>query len=251
MDQSDAVIDLMGFHPHHQIKRIFSTEFQAPEAEFDVEEIGGPTPFVSIKHYDTRVENLPQGGEESTNMSFHAHIAPSKNEIRIHHLKYNGRNDQINSLRSGSEILHRLANIGKRLHHDVVVDEDISEIPLNNSYRTKVDLAKLKILERGTSFYNKAGFYPPNFEAIYQHNQEVRATKLGKYLKKERNIDDFNDAFGTDFSKETPLSVVGEAVARQVRPTLPLSDDAASELMSLLNKINFKVKDRHLKYTPI
>jgi hypothetical protein len=248
MDESAAVIDLMGFQPPDPLKQLFSSEFQAPENEFVVDEIDGPTPFVSIKHYDTRLENKPRPSEDATNMSFEAYVAPSKKEIRIHHLKYDGRNDQVNSIRSGSEILHRLTNVGKRLNHDVVVDEDVSQVSLNNSYRTKVDLAKLKILERGYSFYNKAGFYPPDFESVYQHNQVVRATKLGKYLRKERNIDDFNEAFDTDFSKDTPLSAVGEVIAEKIRPSIPLSDEAAGELVELLNKLNFKVNDRNLKY---
>jgi hypothetical protein len=125
------------------------------------------------------------------------------------------------------------------------VDEDVSGVKLNNKYN--VELAKLKILEGGVSFYKKAGYYPENFEENYLFNQRIRATKLGRYRKKTK-LDDFNEALGANFTLETPLSEVGEYVRTKVRPGSEISDDFAGELAMLLAEAPFKIKDKNLKY---
>jgi hypothetical protein len=248
MSESTDIISSINGGDAASIQSSMAYEFRAPKSEFQVEEIRGPTPLISIKHYDTALESLPQQGNESTNMSFHAYVAPTKKEIRIMNLKYDGKNDQVNSQRSGSQLLRHITNIGKNTSHDVYIDEDVSQLSLNNPYKTKVDLAKLKILERGYSFYNKAGFYPENFETIYRHNQKEREKPLSKYFKKERNLDDFNEALGSNFTMETPLAIVGEYISTRLNPSEAISDDFAVEVSSLLDKVNFKTKDRNLKY---
>lgn len=175
MEESEQVANLMGFGPGRNIISHFTTALNAPEEEFIFNKSDVGNPRIGIKHYDLTKAPLPSNDEKSTNLSFEASVLPKQNMIRIRHLKFDGQYEQPNSIRSGSDILSGIVKAGKSMGHDVYIDEDISYLALNNPRQTKVDLAKLKILESGISYYNKAGFYPENFDDVYQYNQTQRA----------------------------------------------------------------------------
>lgn len=107
-------------------------------------------------------------------------------------LKY----DQPNKCKiSGSELLYLLYQAAKKLDYNIVIEGDASSKILysdeeNEENNCSVRFAVYSILLTGKSWYNKYGYYSPDYNDEIRHNDRVRSLNMSNYFIDEEDKKD-------------------------------------------------------------
>jgi len=129
--------------------------------------------------YDIKYKNDDYYVTEKENNDFCFSITINENHIYISSISKCGKN-------TGSSLLSKideLANSIENINYITLVDS--SDIKI---YDSDIDLAILKILTKGESWYNSLGFFSSNYKNEKLYNEKYRNTPLNELLDLCKNI---------------------------------------------------------------
>ena len=230
--------------PTTAFQRILENKFNLPPDQFLTME--GETGNV-IKLFD------PRSGMGERNQVFKVRHDPADSRLIIRSIREDGDEEQSNVGYTGNEILYNLKSaardagiknihIGQDRANLSVRDEDGREIIFN--------LAKLKTLQTGHSWYNNHGFYGEDHDEVMNHNAKIRDNLLTKYVKNKGRYNahaDYFETFGHPI-EGTTVAEFGELTKELLQKNKAISADRLGMIRQILDKINFKTEDRELTY---
>ncbi len=142
------------------------------------------------------------------------------NNIKLDLLKY----VQPNKCKTpGTELLYLLYQVAKKLSYNIVIEMDASEKILYSDNRyainnCSISLSLYSILLTGQSWYNKYGYYSPDYDEERKHNDIIRQLSMDDYFAGNNNktdtinrIIEFVKKYNNDVNI-TPQTTVAETI---------------------------------------
>jgi hypothetical protein len=153
--------------------------------------------------------------------------------INIANLKYPR---QENCLLSGPNLLNKLIKLASQLDCSIFIETDTSSLTLSNPKQTIVDLAVLKILLNGESFYNKYGFQSNEYLQEYKYNKKIRESPVRNidFEISEDDISMMEQAFDITINDSTTFVDVANSI-KTITQHRQYSDEVAFAIKMLVN----------------
>lgn len=233
--------------PVNTFHRILESKFNLPPDQFQT--LSNETSN-TIKLFDPRMH------ESEKNQVFKIRHDPVDSRLIIRSIREDGNEEQVNVGYTGNEILHALKSAArdagiKHIH----VGQDRANLTLQDEEGRNIvfNLAKLKTLQTGHSWYNNHGFFGEDHDEVMAHNAKIRANPLTKYVKNGKKYNahaDYFETFGRPI-EGTTVAEFGDMTKELLQKNKSISGDRLGMIRQILDNLNFKTEDRELTYRPM
>jgi len=174
--------------------------------------------------------------KENKQFCFCINFYEQKNKIQISVMSKCGKN-------TGSFLLNKIEELAKSIENiHYITLEDLSKIKI---YDSDINLAILKILTKGESWYNSLGFFSDGYTEEKNHNEYIRNTPIN-------NIFDFFKVPGelaTKYFPEIDIKLLTKDYFNKIVPLIN-NNEQSKFVKDLIDKISPIIKyDRFLKKT--
>ena len=227
--------------PIVQFQRVLENEFSTAPENIQTTTYDNGNAIISL--HDT------SSGIMEHNQAFKISYQPQNNRVTIHSLREKDDVEQTNVLYSGQELLDRLKRAASNSNiRDLRIGEDRANLNLKDEENNTqpIDMAKLKILQHGETWYNRNGFRGPNYEQDTADNNIIRNKPLSRYVKKDIQ-EDFEEQFGplSDYT----VASFGAYTQELLQKGKPISAIKLAIIREIVNqKLPFVTAQQELKY---